>query len=82
MSNVIVEKVEGWIWQIGIKKGVSFVVKFIISVLTGAKVAPILATLGITVDPATLSLGLAGFIGSGLTVLQNYLKTKYKLDWL
>jgi hypothetical protein len=82
MVNVIVEKVEQWLWQIGIKKGVSFAVKAIIGIITGVKVAPILAQLGISVDPVTFEAGLATLVGSLLTIAQNYIKVKFGVTWL
>lgn len=82
MTNPIVEKVEQWLWQIALKKGVLFAVKAIIGIITGVKVAPVLAQLGISVDPITLEAGLATFIGSLLTIVQNWAKMKFGLTWL
>lgn len=82
MTNPIVEKIEGWLWQIAVKKGVSFAIKAILSLITGAKLAPIIAGLGITVDPVVLEGSLATLIGSGLTILQNWLKIKFGLKFL
>lgn len=82
MTNPIVEKVEQWLWQIALKKGVLFAVKAIIGIITGVKVAPVLAQLGISVDPITLEAGLATLIGSLLTIVQNWAKMKFGLSWL
>jgi hypothetical protein len=82
MTNPIVEKVQEWLWTIALKKGVLFAAKAIIGIITGLKVAPVLAQLGITVDPVTLEAGLATLIGSLLTIVQNWAKVKFKLTWL
>ena len=82
MTNPVVEKVEQWLFSIALKKGVSFAVKAIIGIITGVKLAPILAQLGITVDPMALEAGLATLIGSGLTIIQNWAKVKFGLTWL
>ena len=82
MTNPIVDKVGEWLWSIAIKKGVSFAVKAIIGIVTGVKVAPILASLGISVDPVVLAGGLATLLGAGLAILQNWLKIKFGLKFL
>jgi hypothetical protein len=82
MTNPIVEKVEGWIWQIAVKKGVISLVKVIVAFITSVKLDPVLKQVGVTVDPVTLTGGLTALITSGLTMLQNYLKQKYGLNWL
>lgn len=82
MTNPIIEKVEGWLWQIAIKKGVLALVKVVVSFVTSVKVAPILTQLGITVDPVTLTGGITALLTSGLTILQNWLKVKFNLTWL
>jgi hypothetical protein len=82
MTNPIVDKVQEWLWTIALKKGVSFAVKAIIGIITGIKAAPILAQMGVTVDPVTLEAGLATLIGAGLTFVQNWAKVKFKISWL
>ena len=82
MTNPIVEQVQKWLWTIALKKGVLFAVKAIIGIITGLKVAPVLAQLGISVDAVTLEAGLATLIGSLLTIVQNWAKVKFKLTWL
>ena len=82
MTNPIIEKVEKRLWQIALKKGVLFAAKAIIGIITGLKVAPILAQLGISIDPVTLEAGLATLIGSLLTIVQNWAKVKFGLNWL
>jgi hypothetical protein len=82
MTNPIVEKVEGWLWQIAVKKGIASLVKVAIAFVTSVKLDPILKQLGVTVDPVTLTGGVTAFITAGLTMLQNWLKVKFNLSWL
>lgn len=82
MTNPIVDQVQKWLWTIALKKGVLFAVKAIIGIITGLKVAPVLAQLGISVDPVTLEAGLAALIGSLLTIVQNWAKVKFNLSFL
>lgn len=81
MTNPV-ETVKTWLLSIALKKAVSFAVKFIVSIITGVKVAPILAQLGITIDPVTLAGGIATLLGAGLTILQNWIKIKLGVKWL
>ena len=82
MTNPIVEKVDKWILSIAVKKAVYFLVKMVIGFIGSVKIAPVLTQLGVSVDPATLTTGLTALIGSGLTMIQNWIKVKYNVSWL
>lgn len=81
MTNPI-ESVKEWIFSIALKKAAYSATKVIVSLVTSAKVAPVLTAAGVTIDPAVL-LGFLTTIGAaGLTILQNYLKVKFNLKFL
>ena len=81
MTNPV-EEVKTWILNIALKKAAYSATKVIIAFITSAKVAPILAGAGVTIDPAVLLGFLTTALASGLTILQNYLKVKFGLKWL
>jgi hypothetical protein len=81
MTNPI-EAVKTWIFGIALKKAAYFVVKIIVGFISGAKVAPVLSQLGVTVDPVTMTAGVATFVGAGLTIVQNWVKVKFGWNWL
>ena len=82
MTNPIVEKVEEWILGIALKKAAYSAVKVVAAFIASVKVAPVMAQLGVTVDPVTMEGGLTALLTSGMTMLQNWLKVKYNLSWL
>ena len=73
------EMIEGWILRVALKKGVKAVVSVILSAVVSAKVAPILAQAGVTIDPVQLEVGLTAAGAGAITVGLNYLKLKTKL---
>ena len=81
MTNPI-EGVKEWLFSIALKKAGMFVAKVIVGIVTGVKVAPILAQLGVTIDPATMAGGIATLMGALLTIAMNWAKVKFGLSWL
>jgi hypothetical protein len=81
MTNPV-DEVKEWLLKIALKKSGLFASKAIVGIVTGVKVAPILAQLGVTVDPVTMAGGIATLLGAGLTILQNWVKIKYGVKWL
>lgn len=71
--------IEGFVLRVALKKGVKAAVAFIISATASAKVAPLLAQLGITLDPSQLEMGLTAIGTGGLVAFLNYLKQKTSL---
>jgi hypothetical protein len=68
--------VQEWFLKIALKKGVKSAVSVILAAIASVKVAPILAQMGVTVDPAQLEIGLTA-LGTGLlTVALNFMKVK------
>lgn len=82
MTNPIVEKVEQWLWQIAVKKGIYTGVKVLIGFITSVKIDAILKQTGVTIDPTVMEGGLTTLLTSLLTILQNWLKVKFGLKWL
>lgn len=78
----ITDKIKEWLLNVTLKKGIKSLIKLIVSWLTAGVVAGWLATLGITVDPIQLQVGLTAAINSGLEMLRNWLKQKFGIGWL
>jgi hypothetical protein len=81
MTNPV-DAVKEWMLQIALKKAGLFAGKAVVGIVTGVKIAPVLAQLGVTVDPATMAGGIATLLGALLTILQNWIKIKYGVKWL
>jgi len=73
------ETIEEWVLKIALKKGVKAVGAVILSAAASVKVAPVLANLGVTIDPAQLELGLTALGAGAVTMALNWLKLKTSL---
>lgn len=69
-------------FSIMLQKAVQSGVKALVGILIGFVGADRLASLGIQVDIAALTLGLSTLAIAGLEALRNYLKQKFKISWL
>ena len=84
----IVDNVENavkkYMFGVGLKKGVTSLVKLIISYCTAKGISISVAIPGIGTLDTNSELALAAFINSGLTILRNWAKTKWpkKFAWL
>lgn len=70
------EMLEGWLLKIALKKGVKAAGAVILAAIASVKVAPVLAQLGVTVDPGQLEVGLTALGTAAVTVGLNFLKIK------
>lgn len=73
------DMIEGWVLKVALKKGVKAVVSVILSAVASAKIAPLLAQGGVTIDPQQLELGLTAAGAGAITMGLNWLKVKTKL---
>ena len=73
------EMLEGWVLKIALKKGVKAAGAVVLSAIASVKVAPVLAQLGVTVDPGQLEVGLTAMGTAAVTVGLNWLKVKTSL---
>jgi len=79
----IVDPVKRWVLGIGLKKGVTSLVKLIISYAAAHAISINVNVPGIGIFDTSSELALTAFINSALAVLRNWLKIKYpKLSWL
>jgi hypothetical protein len=78
-SMGILTPVKVWLFTVALKKGIKAIVTVALSWLTSIKVAPILASMGVTIDPAQLEMWLTGALTGLLTIIFNFLKVKTKL---
>lgn len=67
-----------FVWSKLLTSVLKRVVSAAVAFLTGAKVAPLLAAWGITVDPTALSVALM----AALEAARGYLKHKLGVSWL
>lgn len=72
-------KVQEFVLNIAIKKGIKSLTKLMISFLTSAALVHFMASLGITfeVDQNALTGGLTLLVNSGLEIARNYVKIKF-----
>lgn len=73
----LVDSVEQWVLKVALKKVLTRVVIWLTAIITGAKVAPILSQLGVSIDPSKLMDGATLLAGAGMELLHDYLKVKY-----
>ena len=73
------ELVEGWVFGIALKKGVKAIAAVTLSAVASGKVAPVLAQMGITIDPVQLEAGLTVLGTGAITMGLNWLKLKTSL---
>jgi hypothetical protein len=71
--------VEGWVLKIALKKGVKAAGAVILAAIASVKVAPVLAQLGVTVDPGQLEIGMTTLGTAAVTVALSWLKQKTSL---
>lgn len=82
MGNIIVEKIENWLFSIALKKGILRAVQFVLMFVTSVKVQPLLVQFGITLDPVVLEGALTSALMAGSEILRNFLKVKMGWSWL
>jgi len=79
----VIETIKTWLWTIALKKGVVSAANLIVSwaIAHGIKLA--VTVHGIAIDLSSEAVMILA-INSGLTVLRNFLKTKYPkvFGWL
>lgn len=73
------QKVQEFVLNIALKKGIKSLAKLLISFLTSVAVVNFLASMGITfdLDQNALTGGLTLLVNSGLEVVRNYAKIKF-----
>lgn len=72
----IVDGIKEWLWSIAIKKGVVSAAKLIVAFAISHGIKLAVTVQGITIDLQNEAIMIVA-INSGLTVLRNFLKTKY-----
>jgi len=72
----IVDTVKNWLWGIALKKGVISAAKLLVAYAISHGVKLMVVVHGITID-TTNEAAMVIAINSGLTILRNFLKTKY-----
>lgn len=79
----IVDTVKEWLWSIAIKKGIISAAKLIVAFAISHGIKLVVVTHGITIDLQNEGI-MTVAINSGLTVIRNFLKTKYPkvFGWL
>lgn len=80
----IEDKAKVWLIDVALKKGVVSLVKAIFAYCVAHSINVSIAIPGIGTLDTNSELALAAFINSALTVLRNYIKTKFpaKFGWL
>lgn len=73
------QMLEGWLLKIALKKGVKSACAVILAAIASVKVAPVLAQMGVTVDPGQLEVGLTALGTAAVTVGLNWFKVKTSL---
>ena len=79
----VTDMVKGWIFKIALKKGIVSAAKLIVAFAVTHGIKTVITFKGITVDLQSEAAMIVA-INSGLTILRNFLKTKYpqKFGWL
>lgn len=78
----LIEKAEGWLFSVALKKAVARVVSLVVAVLVSVKVSGILAAWGITIDTTKMEASLTLFLVGALDMARNFLKVKYGVKGL
>mgnify|MGYP001574369670 CR=1 FL=1 len=72
----ITDTVKDWLWSIAIKKGVVSAAKLLVAFALAHGIKLVVVVQGVTIDLQNEAIMIVA-INSGLTVLRNFLKTKY-----
>ena len=72
----ITDTVKEWLWKIAIKKGVMSAAKLLVAFAISHGIKLVVVVQGITIDLQDEAIMIVA-INSGLTILRNFLKTKF-----
>lgn len=82
----IVEKLKGiagdWVLKVATKRIAAGVTGSIIGLVTSEKVAGILTSHGVTLDPQQLEAGLIASVTAGVIALHDWLRLRKGFEWL
>ena len=67
---------EGYIIGKGVKRAIHFIVAAVVGYVTSAKVSPLLAQWGVSIEPEQLRDSLTVLVGAGFAWLLNFVKYK------
>lgn len=73
----VVEKVEGWLFQVAARKVITAGVKALIAFIAAAKIQGTLTSMGVTYDPVTLEAGLTAMAYGALEAAHDWAKLKF-----
>lgn len=79
----IIDTVKDWLWGIALKKGIISAAKLLVAYAISHGIKVVVVVHGVAID-TTSETAMVVAINSGLTILRNFLKTKYQklFGWL
>ena len=72
----MIDNVKEWLWSIALKKGVVSAAKLLVSWAIAQGIKLVVVVSGVTIDLQNEAIMIMA-INSGLTILRNFLKTKF-----